>query len=245
MIDAVTLALSETVESATGQPMSPRAVLLATEIAVADALPTCVGLRVKIARLLRANSIRYTEGTLLQSALTDRAEALVGENYSDRIDALLADLPANRLYARLHAGLSCHVVIDGHNLIFRLSMLFRHLFDNGRPGSAAKGLLVERLRGQIDRARGLEIALWFDGALATIETPHPQLTIRYSGGTGPDRADREIVAHIRTHLPQSPCPVFLITDDLDEARRAMKLGAQVLSCGEFRRMVVGETTQAP
>jgi hypothetical protein len=69
--------------------------------------------------------------------------------------------------------------------------------------------------------------------------------VRYSGGTGPDRADREIIAYIRTQVPVSPCPVFLVTDDIDEARRATKLGAQVLPCGEFRRMVVEDTKPSP
>ena len=237
-LDALTL--SQTVQAITGQPISPRALLLASEIGVAETLPTCVALRLKIARMLRANSIRYTEGTLLQSALTDRADHIFSGAPAHLIDQMLADLPANRLYARLQAGLSCHVVIDGHNLVFRLSVLFRHLFDNGRPGSAAKGLLIERLSGQIGRAGGLQIALWFDGALAAVETPHPQLTVRYSGGTGPDRADREIIAYIRTQVPVSPCPVFLVTDDIDEARRATKLGAQVVPCGEFRRMVADD-----
>jgi len=245
MTDFVRLRLSQTVEAITGLPLSPRASALASEIDIADTLPTCAALRVKIARLLRANSIRYTEGTLLQSALTDRAEYLFSDGPPHLIDQTLADLPANRLYARLQAGLSCHVVIDGHNLVFRLSVLFRHLFDNGRPGSAAKDLLIERLRSQIDQARGLQIALWFDGALAAVETPHPQLTVRYSGGTGPNRADREIVAYLRTQVPVSLCPVFLVTDDIDEARRATKLGAQVLPCGEFRRMVAEDTTPSP
>jgi hypothetical protein len=238
MTDTFCLTLSQTAEAITGVPLSPRAIVLASEIGAADALPTCAALRVKIARMLRANSIRYTEGTLLQSALTDRAEHLFAQAPTHLIDEILADLTANRLYARLQAGLSCHVVIDGHNLVFRLSVLFRHLFDNGRPGSAAKGLLIERLRNQIDQARGLQITLWFDGALAAVETPHPQLTVRYSGGTGPDRADREIVAFLREQVPASPSPVFLVTDDIDEARRARKLGAQIVACGEFRRMVM-------
>ena len=245
MTDTLCLTLSQTVEAITGEPLSARASALASEIGGADALPTCAALRVKIARLLRANSIRYTEGTLLQSALTDRAEYLFSEAPTHLIDEVLADLPANRLYARLQAGHSCHVVIDGHNLVFRLSVLFRHLFDNGRPGSAAKGLLIERLRNQIDRARGLQIALWFDGALAAVETPHPQLTVRYSGGTGPDRADREILAFLREQVPASPWPVFLVTDDIDEARHAKKLGAQIVACGEFRRMVIEVTKPSP
>jgi len=155
MTDTLCLTLSQTVEAITGEPLSARASALASEIGAADTLPSCAALRVKIARLLRTNSIRYTEGTLLQSALTDRAEYLFSEAPTHLIDEVLADLPANRLYARLQAGHSCHVVIDGHNLVFRLSVLFRHLFDNGRPGSAAKGLLIERLRNQIDQARAL------------------------------------------------------------------------------------------
>lgn len=245
MTDLVSRTVSQAVEAITGLPLSPRASALASEIGIADTLPTCAALRVKIARMLRANSIRYTEGTLLQSALTDRAEHLFSSAPTPLIDQVLADLPANRLYARLQAGLTCHVVIDGHNLVFRLSVLFRHLFDNGRPGSAAKALLIERLRSQIEQAGGLQIALWFDGALAAVETPHPQLTVRYSGGTGPDRADREIVAYLRTQVPISACPVFLVTDDIDEARRATKLGAQVLPCGEFRRMVAEDTRPSP
>jgi len=39
-------------------------------------------------------------------------------------------------------------------------------------------------------------------------------------------------------VPASPAPVFSVTDDIDEARRAKKLGAQIVACGEFRRMVV-------
>jgi hypothetical protein len=245
--------LSETVQAITGRPMTPRALGLATLISAADSLAICVTLRTQISRSLRANSIRYTEGTILQSALTDQAAALFrtwqashtgqssenGGRHSD-IDQQLTALPANRLYARLEARLPCHVVIDGHNLVFRLSALFRHLFDSGRPGSAAKGLLVERLLAQIAWAESLRITLWFDGTDPAIETPHPQLTVRYSGGTGPDRADREIVAYLKTQVPESLHPVFLVTDDVDEARRATKTGAQVIPCGEFRRMVASQ-----
>ena len=143
-------------------------------------------------------------------------------------------LPLHALQAELAQGRPCTVVVDGHNLLYTQRGLFREWCENGQPGQRARQRLIDQLLALLDHQAGLRVHLWFDGDTLHDYTPAPRLRVHYSGGTGTDRADQRIVAHLH-HLQQST-PTQLravVTDDRSEARQAEQTGALVLAPQEL------------
>lgn len=183
---------------------------------------------------------------------------LLDANERARAFAQLADL-ASRLYARqgicrtaaqdreglkllpLHAmqstlalGQRATLVVDGHNVLFTLPALFRSFFENGNPGGRAREALEQRLAALAKRHPRLDIQLWFDGGTVSERTVSDNLRVRFSGGSGSNRADRQILAflhHLSTASPDLARAV--VTADQDEARAAERTGALVMAPEEL------------
>jgi hypothetical protein len=189
--------------------------------------------RSAIQKAMRVNQLRYSEGVLLQSFLTETADTWAE---TLRIEPS-EKLPANRLKALLRRHEPCLVIVDGHNLLFRLSILFLQWFEQGRPSLEAREQLTQRLLDQVVRYESLHIDLWFDGNEASSDNRHARLKVSYSGGKGKDRADRKIIAMLRDNST-SPRPLtFVVTDDLGLTRRIRKTTVMPIACGEFRLFV--------
>jgi hypothetical protein len=205
----------------------------ASAIRNAQSLEDLMLQRSAIQKAMRVNQLRYSEGVLLQNFLTETADTwaeTLGIEPSGK-------LPANKLKALLRRREPCLVIVDGHNLLFRLSILFLQWFEEGRPNQEAREQLTQRLLDQVVRYASLHIDLWFDGDEASCCERHARLRVCYSGGKGKDRADRKIIAMLR-EASSAPRPLtFVVTDDLGLARRIRKTTVMPIACGEFRHFV--------
>jgi predicted RNA-binding protein with PIN domain len=146
----------------------------------------------------------------------------------------LRELPLYALQAQLAHGKDCTVVVDGHNVLYTLPTLFRTLFENGQPGLRARNALVQRVVTLGQRHPRLSIQLWFDGPVQQELTASNNVRIHFSGGTGSDRADLQIVAylrHMQAAFPQQMRAV--VTADMAEALDAERTGAMVLAPQEL------------
>jgi hypothetical protein len=217
----------------------------------AQSLDDFAAQRAALQKAMRINTLRYSEGVLLQNFLTERAEQLAQRTEAEPS----ISLPANMLHSRLRKGEPCLVIVDGHNLLFRLSVLFLQWFDEGRPSLQAREELAQRLLQRVIDYESLRVELWFDGDDESQTNVHERLVVNYSGGKGKDRADRRIIARLRGYpatantspasglLPTSQSDsgpnvlTFVVTDDLGLARRIRKTTVMPIACGEFRGLV--------
>ena len=146
----------------------------------------------------------------------------------------LRSLPLHAMQSTLALGQQATLVVDGHNLLFTLPALFRPFFENGNPGGRAREALEQRLAALARRHPRLDIQLWFDGGTVSERTVLDNLRVRFSGGSGRNRADRQILAflhHLGTASPELARAV--VTADQDEARAAERSGAMVMAPEEL------------
>lgn len=146
----------------------------------------------------------------------------------------LRSLPLHAVQSTLALGRRATLVVDGHNVLFTLPALFRTLFENGNPGGRARDALEQRLAALAKRHPRLDIQLWFDGGMVSERTVSDNLRVRFSGGSGSNRADGQILAflhHLGTASPNLARAV--VTADQDEARAAERSGAMVMAPEEL------------
>jgi hypothetical protein len=146
----------------------------------------------------------------------------------------LRHLPLHAVQSTLALGQRATLVVDGHNVLFTLPALFRTLFENGNPGGRARDALEQRLAALARRHPRLDIQLWFDGGTVSERTVSDNFRVRFSGGSGSNRADRQILAflhHLGTANPDLARAV--VTADQDEARAAERSGAMVMAPEEL------------
>ncbi len=153
----------------------------------------------------------------------------------------LKHLPLHAMQSTLALGQRATLVVDGHNVLFTLPALFRPFFENGNPGGRARDALEQRLAALARRHPCLDIQLWFDGGTVSERTILDNLRVRFSGGSGSNRADRQILAflhHLETASPELARAV--VSADQDEARAAERTGAMVMVPEELA-LWLGET----
>lgn len=146
----------------------------------------------------------------------------------------LRHLPLHAMQSTLALGQRATLVVDGHNVLFTLPALFRPFFENGNPGGRARDALEQRLAALARRHPRLDIQLWFDGGTVSERTVSDNLRVRFSGGSGSNRADRQILAflhHLGTASPELTRAV--VTADQDEARAAERCHAMVMAPEEL------------
>lgn len=146
----------------------------------------------------------------------------------------LKNLPFHAMQSTLALGQRATLVVDGHNVLFALPALFQPFFEDGIPGSRARQALEQRLAALTRRHPRLDIQLWFDGDSVSERSVSENLRVNFSGGSGSNRADRQILAflhHLETFSPNLARAV--VTADRDEARAAERTGAMVMAPEEL------------
>ncbi len=170
--------------------------------------------------------------------LADLASRLYGRQGICRTAAQdregLRSLPLHAMQSTLALGQKATLVVDGHNVLFTLPALFRPFFENGNPGGRAREALEQRLAALAKRHPRLDIQLWFDGGTVSERTVLDNMRVRFSGGSGSNRADGQVLAflhHLHTASPDLARAV--VTADQDEARAAERSGAMVMAPEEL------------
>lgn len=123
--------------------------------------------------------------------------------------------------------------LDGHNILHRVKDIFGPYYEDGEPGRKARHELARRTTRLFDKS-GQNVLLFFDSDERAEESLSDQVHVIYSGGTGPDRADRAILEHMRAYQEMGkPDTICLIARDADFERDASELGAVVLDPEDF------------
>ena len=149
--------------------------------------------------------------------------------------ALLEGIPLYALQRQLVGGQSCVLLIDGHNVLHKLTDFFGESFEQGIPGAKAQQALIKKITLICDAHKNLTVKLWFDSPMAHDETIQGNFMVHYSGGKGANRADEQIVAYLNyLNLQSSQLFKALVTEDRDEAAKAEDCGALILSPLEFK-----------
>ena len=107
-------------------------------------------------------------------------------------------LPLHALQRSLRQGESCLLLIDGHNVLFRLRSILQLDFEGNAPGSRARKQLIEKVRALAAKFQCIDIHLWYDGEDAHDISVSSNLVVHYSGGLGSNRADEEIVKYLQS-----------------------------------------------
>ena len=202
--------------------------------------------------LLTAEELTRAYGLLHDAAgrLYDRSAMAAGVTRLPAPDARA--FPLQALQRGLADRQNCVMVVDGHNVLHLLPTIFRPYYDQrDQPMANARKALSDRLLHLVARFPTLHVELWFDGPAQDTRTLSDRVRLHFSGGSGSDRADRAIVAHVR-HL-MAPGPdvrwpgrdrpvatgsahpgqgevqrVFVVTGDGDIRHESVALGASAL-----------------
>jgi predicted RNA-binding protein with PIN domain len=130
--------------------------------------------------------------------------------------------------------------VDGHNTLFQLESLFGSSFENGAPRRKSRQLLGEHLVALAKAYPSLVVELWFDSDEPSDIAIDDRVTVHYSGGKGPDRADKRIIEYFKflsIKKPYSCC--VLVTADQSESAQAQANGAKVIAPYELGLLGIG------
>jgi hypothetical protein len=135
----------------------------------------------------------------------------------------------------IHRDRPALLLLDGHNLLFRLEDIFRPCYEaDGHPGRQARERLVEITRSLLAGRANLRVRICFDAPQHETVVVCPNLQIEYSGGQGEHRADERIDAHVAWRRPDElDQKWYVVTDDRAVRRQAVKNGARYVPADLF------------
>jgi len=151
----------------------------------------------------------------------------------------LVNLPLQALQVILSEGAQAVLVVDGHNVLWRVSRLFKKEFENGQPGPKARKALEVALLSLTKNYPKLIIELWFDSRDAEDRTITENFHVHFSGGKGSNRADLQILqylSHIKTIRRDLLCVVA--TADMEVATGSEEVGVLVITPHELANWFV-------
>jgi len=129
---------------------------------------------------------------------------------------------------------SALLLIDGHNLLYGLRDIFGRDYEDGAPRAKARARLVQVVSSLVKNRNNVRTRICFDGPDARIHTIAQNLEVIYSGGTGKNRVDQLIVAHLQfkelQHVDQK---VFVVSDDREVRRGILRTGAKYVPANVF------------
>jgi len=214
---------------------------LSREISLSTSLEMLSEIRNRVIKAKDTNALPSTESKSLFDLIHQRTDqfycaASIERGLSGDIESLAA-LPKNHFMALILDGLDCRLIVDGHNLLFRLKDLFHEFYEKDAPKAIARAELAKRLMTMIDEFQSVIVDAWFDGPELTNETLHENLRVHFSGGSGDNRADDSIVSFLRALKPKDLFVTFVVTDDRGLRERCTAVGAKVLACDEVANLL--------
>lgn len=235
-IQALHKVLTQT--AASPETDSPAMAQLSRSIASADTLEKLSAFRRSLEAsqglgLLNDDELSQTYDRIRKATSQLYAAAGAGRQGADNI-AHLSGLPLYALQSELALQRACSLVVDGHNVLFRLQSRFHGSLDQGVPGARARAALAQALVALGSQHPALNIQLWFDGETQHEHTASANVRVRYSGGIGQNRADEHICAYLLHLHASSPRRLSAVaTADGEIAQEARRMGALVLAPEEL------------
>lgn len=219
-------------------PQSPSLARFESALAEAGSLDEVAALRQRLIAsepLGLLNDGELDEAFRLLGSASSRmyARAGVGRGWSVGRDDM-SGLPLYAMHATLAQGRPATLVVDGHNVLWKVPTLFRPHYEQGQPGSRARRALEAALQDLAKRHPDLTIHLWFDGGVMEDRVLAPNLRVHFSGGVGANRADRQMLAYL-AHLNASGTNEVraVTTADGDVAATAQASGALAMTPQEL------------
>jgi len=221
--------------------LSSIATELSREINLSTSLEMLSEIRSRVIKAKDTNALPSTESKSLFDLIHQKTDqfycaASIERGLSGDIESLAA-LPKNHFMALMLDRLNCRLIVDGHNLLFRLKDLFHKFYEKDAPKAIARAELAKRLLTMIDEFQSVRVDAWFDGPELTNETLHENLRVHFSGGSGDNRADDSIVSFLRALKPEDLFVTFVVTDDRGLRERCTAVGAKVLACDEVANLL--------
>ena len=146
-------------------------------------------------------------------------------------------LPLHVMQRSLRQGESCLLLIDGHNVLFRLKVILQLEFEGNSPGPRARKQLADRVATLSRKFPNLDTHLWYDGEDAHDISVTDNLVVHYSGGVGRNRADEQIVKYLHSMNYMRSKQVnqlkLLVTGDRALAEEVHSQGALILAPEEL------------
>jgi hypothetical protein len=154
----------------------------------------------------------------------------------DKDDSWQQMLPLHVLQKSLVQGKSCLLLIDGHNVLFKLRVILQLDFERNTPGPLARKQLVDKISALATKFPNLDTHLWYDGEDARDISVAKNIVVHYSGGRGSNRADEQIVKYLESiqymrSRQQSQLKV-LVTADRGLSRDARSQGGVIILAPE-------------
>lgn len=146
------------------------------------------------------------------------------------IDLLNAYSPLNAIRIAMARGKDFHLLIDGHNVMHQLKPAWGIHFEKSGPGKKVRDHLIGKLSELAKNHPKITIDVWFDSTEETYETVSSQLRVKFSGGTGSDRADKKIEAdlsYLKAQSKQHDC--YVVSADRDVMNTSIRLKANTMS----------------
>lgn len=140
----------------------------------------------------------------------------------------------SRLGLALQGAFPAVLLLDAHNVLFGMPSRYNPARGHSMKESDKRKALVKDVRRLVEAVASLRCWLVFDGDDTASNCEVLNVRVMYSGGSGFHRADRVLVDTIRFCKTSEPeVPVFLVSDDKELRKQALKVGAEVLSVLEF------------
>lgn len=151
---------------------------------------------------------------LYETCQTKRGQILATADMESQLQKISESTnPAWVLRRSLQYNQPFWLLVDGHNLLYKLSDVFSPYYDAGRPQRAARDRLVELIGKGFRESTKCMATIYFDGPVANEEHPLPNVSVHYSGGTGKHRADKVILADVRSSRKDSKQRCCVVTEE--------------------------------
>jgi hypothetical protein len=216
---------------------------LETAIAKADSLDSVSALRkilMSLASLeiLSEKELEHAHALLGTASSKVYARAGASSGWSVGTEDL-SGLPLYAMQACLSRAEACILIVDGHNVLWKVPSIFRAHFERGQPGPLARRALEEALLNLATRHPTLTIHIWFDSDVMEDRSLAVNLRVHFSGGEGTNRADRQMLAYLsHLNLHSSREVRTVVTADTDVAIKATDRGAMVMTPQELAMWLV-------
>lgn len=209
-----------------------------SQLAKATHLEQLAQLRRQVQGQVDLGALSVQQAQYAFEAISDVAHRLYTqfENLDDaqHKQLLFTASPVDSLRRSLIKGKNARVWIDGHNYLHQMRAQLGSLFENGQPGQRAREYLINQLQDLATHHPQLEIDLWFDGPILAHRTVSDNLRVKFSGGTGSDRADTCIAQEVtfaQKHAPQ--IDTYVVSADRDVQQHAQDCFATAMSPMEW------------
>jgi hypothetical protein len=196
---------------------------LLEQLQTAICWPDLASIRARVLMLSTHGSLTQAEAQALLPAIHLR-----GLSLGPPQGAALADLPTVAMTALAQSRRPWRLVIDGHNLLFRLGSVY---------GPHARDLLIDHACALTHRFPLASVELWFDGDEDETVVDQPRLRVQFAGGKGKDKADKGILQDLWRRRTERDIPTFVVSDDKGVWRRSLGLGGVRVCCAEFRALL--------